>query len=154
VIQAPEIRLRAGGAPVDELEPDLARIGTAGIRRDVPDEREPTEAAELHIAVFPANRSGCQADISGSAVSSGRPPVQPGIPGVRFGMKVPSAQAGQLLRVTERVMPLAIWQISVIGSLFGAAAAHLPPAGTTTVVILEILVPPLMLRRRKREKST
>lgn len=138
---------------MDGLEPNPARIGTAGVRRDAPDEREPTEAAELHIAVFPANRSGSHADIPGSAVSSGRPPLQPVVPGVQFGMKVPSAQAGQLLRVTERVMPLAVWQVSVIGSLFGAAAAHLPPAGTTIVVVLEILVPPLMLRRRKREKS-
>jgi len=143
---------------VDELEPNPARIDTAGVRRDVPDEREPTEAAELYIVVFPASRSGGQADASdshrpGSAASAGPPPLQPLVPGVQFGVKVPSAQAGHLLRVAERVMPLAVWQVSVIGSLFGAAAAHLPPAGTTAVVVLEILVPPLMLRRRKREKS-
>jgi hypothetical protein len=51
------------------------------------------------------------------------------------------------------VVPLGVWQTSVIGSLFGAAAAHLPPAGTTAVVILEIVVPPFLLRRRRREKD-
>ena len=142
---------------MDELEQNPARVDTAGVRRDVPAERKPTEAAELHIVVFPANWAGSQADAPGSrppgsAASSGTPPPQPVVPGIQFDVKVPSSQAGQLLRVTERVMPLAVWQISVIGSLFGAAAAHLPPAGTTAVVVLEILVPPLMLRRRKREK--
>lgn len=143
---------------MDELEQNPARVDSAGVRRHGPDDLEPTEAAELYIVVFPANRSGGQADIPdpgppGSAASPGRPSLQRVGPAVQFGVKVPSAQAGKLLRLAERVLPLAVWQTSVIGSLFGAAAAHLPPAGTTAVVVLEIVVPPLLLRRRQRDKS-
>jgi hypothetical protein len=37
----------------------------------------------------------------------------------------------------------------VIGTLFGAAAAHLPPAGTTVVVALEVVVPAVVLGARR-----
>src|SRR5512142_774109 len=112
----------------------------------------PTEAAELYILLLPGNRLGGRADVPDPG-PPGVPSLQRFGPAVQVGVKVPSAQAGRLLGVVERVAPLAVWQTSVIGSLFGAAAAHLPPAGTTAVVILEIVVPPLLLRRRKREKG-
>jgi hypothetical protein len=143
---------------VDELEQNPATVDSAGVRRHGPDDLEPTEAAELYMALFPVNRSGGRADIPdpgppGSAAPPGPPSPQRAGPAVEFGVKVPSAQAGKLLRLAERVMPLAIWQTSVVGSVFGAAAAHLPPAGTTAVVVLEIVVPPLLLRRRKGDKA-
>jgi hypothetical protein len=143
---------------VDEVEPNPAGIDSAGARRHGPDDPEPTEAAELYIVVLPGNRPGGLADVPdpgppGPSGSPGTPSLQRFGPAVQVGVKVPSSQAGQLLRVFERVVPLAVWQTSVIGSLFGAAAAHLHPAGTTAVVVLEIVVPPLLLRRRKREKN-
>ena len=138
--------------PVDEVAQDPASVDPASDRRHGSDDPMPTEAAELYIMVLPGNRLGGRADV--------RDPEHPGVPSlqrfgpaVQVGVKVPSSQAGRLLGVVERVAPLAVWQTSVIGSLFGAAAAHLPPAGTTAVVILEIVVPPLLLRRRKREKG-
>jgi hypothetical protein len=147
-----------GGVPVDEVEQGAATTDSAGARRHGPDSLVPTEAAELYIVVLPGNRPGGRADVAdsgplGSSVSPEPPSLRRFGPGVQVGVKVPGSQAGQLLRVFERVVPLAVWQISVIGSLFGAAAAHLPPAGTTAVVVLEIVVPPLLLRRRTREKN-
>jgi hypothetical protein len=143
---------------VDEVEQSPATTDSAGAGQHGPDNPVPTEAAELYIVVLPGNRPGGRRDVAdsgppGSAMSPGAPSLQRFGPGVQVGVKVPSSQAGQLLRVFERVVPLAVWQTSVIGSLFGAAAAHLPPAGTTAVVILEIVIPPLLLRRRKREKN-
>lgn len=143
---------------MDEVEQSPARTDSAGARRHGPDNPVPTEAAELYIVVLPGNRAGGRADVSdsgppGSPMSPEAPVLQRFGPAVQVGVKVPSSQAGQLLRVFERVVPMAVWQTSVIGSLFGAAAAHLPPAGTTAVVVLEIVVPPLLLRRRKREKN-
>jgi hypothetical protein len=145
-----------GGVPVDEVERNPAKTESAGTRRRDRDDQVPTEAAELYIVVLPGNRSGSQAGAPGSPgppmPSEALPPPRSG-PAVQVGVKVPSAQAGRLLRVFERVAPVAIWQTSVIGSLFGAAAAHLPPAGTTAVVVLEIVIPPLLLRRRRERKK-
>jgi len=143
---------------VDEVSQNPASIDPAGARRHGPDDPEPTGAAELYIVMLPGNRPGSRADVPdhgppGSAEPPGALPLHRFGPAVQVGVKVPSSQAGHLLRVFERVVPLAVWQASVIGSLFGAAAAHLPPVGTTAVVVLEIVVPPLLLRRRKREKS-
>jgi hypothetical protein len=143
---------------VDEVEGSPARTDSAGAGRHDPDDPVPTEAAELYIVVLPGNRSGGGMDVSdpglpGASVGPELPSLRRFGPAVQVGVKVPSSQAGQLLRVFERVVPVAVWQTSVIGSLFGAAAAHLPPAGTTAVVVLEIVVPPLLLRRRKRERN-
>jgi hypothetical protein len=139
---------------VDELEQNPARVESAGVRRLGQDDLGPTKAAELYIALFPVNRPGGRADVPdpgppGSAASPGPPSFQRTGPAVELDVKVPSAQAGKLLRLAG----LVVWQASVVGSLFGAAAAHLPPAGTTVVVVLEIVVPPLSLRRRKRERG-
>ncbi len=143
---------------MDEPEQNLTRVDSADVRRRGPDDLQPTEAAELYIALFPVNRSSGRADIPdpgppGSATSPVPQSLQRAGPAVELGVKVPSAQAGKLLRLAERVMPLAVWQTSVVGSLFAAAAAHLPPTGTTVVVVLEIVVPPLLLRRRRRDKG-
>lgn len=143
---------------MDEVAQDPASIDPASARRHGSDDPEPTGAAELYIVLLPGNRPGGRADVPdpgppGSSGLPGAPSLRRTGPAVQVGVKVPSSQAGQLLQVFERVVPLAVWQTSVIGSLFGAAAAHLPPAGTTAVVILEIVVPPLLLRRRKREKD-
>jgi hypothetical protein len=96
---------------VDELEQNPATVDSADVRRHGPDDLEPTEAAELYIALFPVNRSGGRADIPdpgppGSAAPPGPPSPQRAGPAVEFGVKVPSAQAGKLLRLAERVMPL------------------------------------------------
>ena len=143
---------------MDEIAQDPASIDPAGTWRHGSDDPVPTEAAELYIVVLPWDRPGGRTGVPDSGPASpsgptGAPSLQRFGPTVQVGVKVPSSQAGRLLRVFERVVPLAVWQTSVIGSLFGAAAAHLPPAGTTAVVILEIVVPPLLLRRRKHEKD-
>lgn len=144
---------------MDEVAQDPANIDPASVRRHGSDDLEPTGAAELYIVLLPGNWPGGRTDTPdpgppGSSAPPGAPSSRPFGPAVQVGVKVPSSQAGQLLRVFERVVPLAVWQTSVIGSLFGAAAAHLPPVGTTAVVVLEIVVPPLLLlRRRKREKG-
>jgi hypothetical protein len=137
---------------VDEVAQDPASIDPASVRRHGSDDPMPTEAAELYIVVLAGNRPGGRADVP-DPEPPGAPSLQRFGPAVQVGVRVPSSQAGRLLRVFERVAPLAVWQTSVIGSLFGAAAAHLPPAGTTAVVILEIVVPPFLLRRRRREKD-
>lgn len=64
---------------------------------------------------------------------------------------VPGAEAGRLLRMLERTAVAVTWSATVISTLFGASAAHLPPIGTTIVIVLEIAVPPVMLRARRRE---
>ncbi len=137
---------------MDEVAQDPAGIDRASARRHGSDEPEPTGAAELYIVVLPGSWPGGRADVPDPGPPGGPSPRRFG-PAVQVGARVPSSQAGQLLRVFERVVPLAVWQTSVIGSLFGATAAHLPPVGTTAVVVLEIVVPPLLLRRRRREKG-
>ncbi len=118
------------------------------------DDQELTGAAELYIGLIPVYPAAGQQD---SADGSGsRRPVELrrlGPAAIQMGIRVPPAQANQLLRVFERVVPWVTWQATVIGSLFGAAAAHLPPAGTTAVVVLEIVTPPVLLRRRQRDKD-
>lgn len=143
---------------MDEVAQDPASVDPASVRRHGSEDLEPTGAAELYIVLLPGNWPGGRAEapdpgLPGSTAPPGAPPPRRFGPAVQVGVKVPSSQAGQLLRIFERIVPLAVWQTSVIGSLFGAAAAHLPPAGTTAVVVLEIVVPPLLLRRRKREKG-
>jgi hypothetical protein len=64
---------------------------------------------------------------------------------------VPDAEAGRLLRMLERAAAAVTWSATVIGTLFGASAAHLPPIGTVIVVVLEIVVPPVALRARRSD---
>jgi hypothetical protein len=138
---------------MDEVAPDPTSLDPASARRHRSDDPEPTGAAELYIILFPGPGGHADVPDPGPPGSSGAPSLRRIGPAVQAGVRVPPAQAGRLLRVAERIVPLAVWQTSVIGSLFGAAAARLPPAGTTAVVILEIVVPPLLLRRRRREKD-
>jgi hypothetical protein len=63
---------------------------------------------------------------------------------------VPGAEAGRMLRMLERAGTAVTWSATVILTLFGASAAHLPPIGTTIVVVLEIVVPPLAVLRARR----
>lgn len=118
------------------------------------DDKELTGAAELYIGLIPVYPAVGQQD--GADGPGSRRSVELrrfGPAAVQMGIRVPPAQASQLLRVFERVVPWVTWQATVIGSLFGAAAAHLPPAGTTAVVVLEIVTPPLLLRGRQRNKD-
>lgn len=62
---------------------------------------------------------------------------------------IPGTEAGLLLGMLERITVAVTWSATVIGTLFGASAAHLPPAGTITIVVLEILAPLVMLRARR-----
>jgi len=65
-------------------------------------------------------------------------------------LTVPEKEAGRLLRMLERAAVAVTWSATVIGTLFGASAAHLPPIGTTIVVVLEIVVPPVVMLRARR----
>jgi hypothetical protein len=119
-----------------------------------PENPEPTPAAEIFIVLIPGNSTEGQQDIvewTGSRRLAWLRRLGPKAFGV--GISVPPAQASQLLRVFERVALAGMWQATVIGSLVGAAAAHLPPAGTTIVVVLEIVTPPVLLRMRQRRKG-
>lgn len=51
----------------------------------------------------------------------------------------------------ERATIAITWSATVIGTLFGASAAHLPPAGTTIVLVLELAAPPIILRARRSD---
>jgi len=119
-----------------------------------PESLEPTPAAEIFIVLIPGNSTEGQQDIAewtGSRRLAWLRRLGPKAFGV--GISVPPAQASQLLRVFERVALAGMWQATVIGSLVGAAAAHLPPAGTTVVVVLEIVTPPVLLCMRQRRKG-
>jgi hypothetical protein len=65
-------------------------------------------------------------------------------------VSVPGSEAGRLLRMFERVTVAVTWSATVLGTLFGASAAHLPPIGTIIVVVLEIVVPLVILRGGRR----
>jgi hypothetical protein len=58
---------------------------------------------------------------------------------------VPGADSVPLLRMLEHVTFAIAWPTAVIGTLFGASAAHLPPIGTTIVVMLEVVIPAVVL---------
>jgi hypothetical protein len=68
---------------------------------------------------------------------------------IAFWITVPAADSVPLLRMLERITFAIAWPSGVIGTLFGAAAAHLPPAGTTVVVALEVVVPAVVLGARR-----
>ena len=115
--------------------------------------QEPTAAAELYIALIPSHQSDGEQDAASWSANRGLARLRRFGPAVRIGVTVPPAQASQLLRVFERVALAVTWQATVIGSLVGAAAAHLSPTGTTIVVVLEIAIPPLLLRKRQGSKD-
>lgn len=68
-------------------------------------------------------------------------------------VSVPGSEAGRLLRMLERVTVAVTWSATVLGTLFGASAAHLPPIGTIIVVVLEIAVPAVILLRACRRDN-
>ena len=113
------------------------------------DGQQPTAAAEIYIVLIPSHLPEGQQEGADWAGHRGLAKLRRFGPAVRVGVTVPPAQASQLLRVFERIALAVTWQATVIGSLVGAAAAHLPPAGTTIVVVLEIAIPPVLLRKRR-----
>ena len=119
-----------------------------------PESPEPTRAAEIFIVLIPGNSTESQQDIAEWTGSRRLARLRRlGLSAFGVGISVPPAQASQLLRVFERVALAGMWQATVIGSLMGATAAHLPPAGTTVVVVLEIVTPPALFRMRRRRKG-
>jgi hypothetical protein len=120
-----------------------------------PPAESPTQAAEIFIVLIPRNSSEDQQDLAEWAGSRRLARLRRlGPTAVGMGVSVPPTQASQLLRVFERIALAGMWQATVIGSLVGAAAAHLPPAGTTVVVVLEIVTPPVLLRMRRDRKGS
>jgi hypothetical protein len=107
-------------------------------RRPGPDSQEPTAAAEIHIELRSVDRPRLPAWLLWFI---------PAAIGLR--LTVPAAESVPMLRMLERVTYAIAWPTGVIGTLFGAAAAHLPPIGTTILVALEIVVPALVLRGRR-----
>jgi hypothetical protein len=71
----------------------------------------------------------------------------------RMGIKVPADASDRLLTTVENVTLGFTWSGTVLGTLFGAGAAHLPPAGTLTVVVLEVLGPPVLFFRRRKSRQ-
>jgi hypothetical protein len=115
-----------------------ARVAVPG----TPDDQKLTAAAELRIIMK---------EDDSNRVFSWLRRLLPAAIWLR--VMVPDAEAGQLLRTLERVTVAVTWPTTVIGTLFGASAAHLPPAGTTTVVVLEIVAPAVMLRARRGDSD-
>ena len=112
----------------------------------VPDGREPTAAAELVIETRPAGDPEA-GDADRTEIRKPRWLRWLLPTSVRVRIVVPGGHADRLLGMLERITFAIAWLAAVIGTLFGAAAAHLPPIGTTIVVVLEIVVPPLTFRR-------
>jgi hypothetical protein len=113
--------------------------------------KEPSGAARLHIIV---KRDEGPDDRRNDEAWGGNPVLgwlRWLIPATAEALvTVPGAEAGRLLRMVERAAAGITWSATVIGTLFGASAAHLPPIGTTIVVVLEIVVPPTAMLRARR----
>jgi hypothetical protein len=113
----------------------------------------PTAAAELRFELRHDSRQdqGTSAD--------GRPRLPAWLlwlipAAIAFRVTVPAADSVPLLRMLERVTFAIAWPSGVIGTLFGASAAHLPPIGTTIVVALEVVIPAVVLRGRHGRGGT
>ena len=112
----------------------------------------PTAAAELR---FELSRDSGQAEDTSADRSR--------LPGwllwfvpaaIALRVTVPAADSVPLLRMLERVTFAIAWPSGVIGTLFGASAAHLPPVGTTVLIALELVIPPALLRGRRDRDGT
>jgi hypothetical protein len=139
---------------VEVLPESLAGPSAKDVMPGVPDDRKLTEAAELRIVLKRDSAPAEREDSAGWTVNSVPGWLRwlvPATVGVR--VIVPGTEAGRLLRLLERVTVAVTWSATVLGTLFGASAAHLPPAGTTIVVVLEIVVPPVILRARRRDND-
>jgi hypothetical protein len=111
---------------------------------------EPTAEAELHILLRRDGASDGRQDDAGWTGNRALTWLRRLVPAaVWVRVIVSDAEVGRLLRTLERITLAVTWPAAVIGTLFGAAAAHLPPAGTTIVVVLEIAIPTVMLRMRR-----
>jgi hypothetical protein len=111
--------------------------------------REPSDAARLHIIV--KRDEGPDDQQSGKDWTGHLGWLRWVIPAKAEALlTLPGAEAGRLLRMLERAGTAVSGPATVIATLFGAAAAHLPPIGTTIVVVLEIVVPPAVALRARR----
>jgi len=115
------------------------------------EQKEPSDAARLHIIV---KRDEGLDDRGSNGTGGGNRALgwlRSLIPATAEALvTVPGAEAGRLLRLVERVAAGITWSATVIGTLFGAPAAHLPPIETTIVIVLEIVVPPTAILRARR----
>jgi hypothetical protein len=118
------------------------------LRPPIPAGEVPTAAAELR---FELRQDGGQDE--GTSADRGR--RLPGwllwlVPAaIVLRVTVPAADSVPLLRMLERVTFAIAWPSGVIGTLFGASAAHLPPIGTTALIALELVIPAAVLRGRR-----
>lgn len=121
--------------------------------RPVPAGELPTAAAELRLELRRDSRQDEHPSADG----------RPGLPAwllwlvpaaIALRITVPGADSVPLLRMLERVTFAIAWPSGVIGTLFGASAAHLPPIGTTIVVALEVVIPAVVLRGRHGRGGT
>ena len=70
---------------------------------------------------------------------------------------VPASQSGALIRAFERLSMAVVGAGLLVGTFYGAAAAHLPPTYTTVIVGMELLLgagTALRMRRRGRRRQT
>jgi hypothetical protein len=118
--------------------------GRAAVTRPGPEAGELTAAAELRIELRRDSPPADEASGAGQRWPARLRWLVPAAIGLR--VTVPATESGPMLRMLERVTFAIAWPTGVIGSLFGAAAAHLPTAGTTVVVVLEIVIPAVVLR--------
>lgn len=111
--------------------------------------REPSDAAQLHIIV--KRDEGPDDRESGKDWTGNLGWLRWLVPAwAEARLTLPGAEAGRLLRMLERAATAVVTPATVIATLFGASAAHLPPIGTTVVVVLEIVVPPVTALRARR----
>jgi hypothetical protein len=112
----------------------------------------PTADAELRIELRRDSRQEEGAPTAGSRLPGWLRWLVPAAIGLR--VTVPGTASVPLLRMLERVTFAIAWPTGVIGTLFGASAAHMPPIGTTIVVALEVVIPAAVLRgRRSRDDA-
>jgi hypothetical protein len=125
--------------------------GRAAVPRPDPETGELTAAAELRIELRRDRPPADEASGAGQRWPARLRWLVPAAIGLR--VTVPATESEPMLRMLERVTFAIAWPTGVIGSLFGAAAAHLPAAGTTLVVVLEIVIPAVVLRGYRRRGS-
>lgn len=114
------------------------------------EQKEPSDAARLHIIVKRDEGPGDRGNNGAGGGNRMLGWLRWLIPATAEALvTVPGAEAGRLLRLVERAAAGITWSATVIGTLFGASAAHLPPIETTIVVVLEIVVPPAAILRAR-----
>lgn len=141
------------GRPVlaDEV-PEQRRPADDAPRQPVPAAEAPTAAAELRVELRRDSGQAGGTSADGSQLPGWLLWLVPAAIALR--VTVPAADSVPLLRMLERVTFAIAWPSGVIGTLFGASAAHLPPIGTTVVVALEVLIPAAVFRGRRERGGT